>query len=308
VTAVRSMSSGRVKLISWQISTGGTAISRIADSGDLAGAGDLIDVALWDATPTTQPPVTLITTIRSSNSGRLKLIAWRLFATGGFTRVGDSGSQAGEVDLIAAEADASNGFFVTPVRASGDNRLKIIGWKVSSSPTAVSFDRLGDTGTQAGDIDALASALMNLNVATTSRTLLTAVRSVQSGRLKLIAWLIEHPGGKMTRKADSGDLAGQVGLVSANYSPDTGIVTAVKVQSSNRLRLIWWFVTGNNPETPEGVYEFVRVADSGNLAGQIDRVSSLLLPGNNAFTPVLTAVRSSQSQKLKLILWHLNKT
>ena len=62
-------------------------------------------------------------------AGKLKVINWALKPNGDFTRLGDSDGQAGTASRIGVEY--YKGMVVTPVRADGTGRLKLIGRKKS---------------------------------------------------------------------------------------------------------------------------------------------------------------------------------
>jgi hypothetical protein len=77
--------------------------------------------------------------------------------------------------------------------------------------------------------------------------------------------------------------------------------------NTGRLRLIWWTGQGFNEVPPSNVtpqFEFIRVADSGDQAGEVDLLASIGLSFGD-FSDVLTAVKGTQSGRLKLILWRL---
>jgi hypothetical protein len=111
VTACRT-SSGKLRLISWDVNAAGSAITRVGDSGDQAGTATAIRLValtndLW------------VTACRASD-GRLLLISWQRNGDGSFVRLGDSGTQAGkvsEIDLVATDSDR----VVTAVRTEAGN-------------------------------------------------------------------------------------------------------------------------------------------------------------------------------------------
>src|SRR5688572_14240336 len=87
MTAVRSGSN--LKLISWRAT--GSGITRLADSGNQAGAASHIDIVRAKR---------LITAFRTGN-GTLKLTSWDVDpTTGAITRAGDSGNQGGAASRI----------------------------------------------------------------------------------------------------------------------------------------------------------------------------------------------------------------
>ena len=121
----------------------------------------------------------LATAVRTE-AGNLKVIVWGSSPNGKtVTRLGDSGSQAGATDIIAI-ASLGSDRVATAVRTKEGN-LKIVVWGVFDDGESIA--RLGDSGSQAGAIDAIAlTSLANGHIATAVRT--------QEGNLKLIAWEI----------------------------------------------------------------------------------------------------------------------
>ena len=122
LSAVRD-GSGNLKLIAWRT---GQTTSRLADSGDQAGA--VSEIAL------TRTANLAVTAVRAGND-TLKLISW---STGNqldsIVRQSDSGDQAGEATLIGAQSigSTSNADVVTPVRTAGGS-LKLISWNVTNA-------------------------------------------------------------------------------------------------------------------------------------------------------------------------------
>lgn len=121
VTSVRT-AAGTLKLISWEVSRGLEGIARRGDSENLAGEASLIEAVTLDRS-------TLVTAVRAGN-GKLKLISWRLEADGSFTRLGDSGDQAGEVSLVAMSGIAALSRIVVTAVRTARGTLKLIGWNV----------------------------------------------------------------------------------------------------------------------------------------------------------------------------------
>jgi hypothetical protein len=173
------------------------------------------------------------TTPVRDGSGRLKLIAWQVTATGGTKRLGDSGQLAGAISPGAIGVAGFGTDIVTAVETAAGN-LRLITWSVSSSG---SIQRRGDSGVQAGSVSLVSCAPVD----NPEQTLVTAVR-VNSGDLKLIVWQVDSSGA-VTRLADSGDQAGGVSLIAATplLGPNR-ILTAVRTSSGN-LRLITWSIT-----------------------------------------------------------------
>jgi hypothetical protein len=177
----------------------------------------------------------LVTALRAGN-GNLLLISWRLEPDGTISRLGDSGSQAGEVSLVTVAAvDGSN--VVTAVR-NGSGNLELIGWGIASSG---SIQRWGDSGEQAGEVGEIAIASMLSGGPT--EDLVTAVQS-GSGNLLLITWRPSPGAGSIQRLADSGGQAGTASDISI-CSTDTS--SGPMRRGSGNLELIAFDVVGDGP-------------------------------------------------------------
>jgi hypothetical protein len=175
VTAVTT-AKGRLKLIVWRISDGGSTIRRFGDSGNEAGMAGAISL-------TSLGTGHLVTAVRTKE-GREKVILWRVSADGSeVERLGDSGNDGVEADLMAA-APAGLGRFVTVAR-NGEQRLLVEVWQASADGSGLT--RLSDSSGQAGSIGEVRALSLG------ATQLVTAVRT-QSGRLKLIVWDIDEQG------------------------------------------------------------------------------------------------------------------
>ena len=222
VTACRT-GAGNLKLISWRLEDSG-AFTRLADSGDLAGAVSeisLIGIPAGDGGR--------LTTAVRDGDGKLKLIVWNASGAGEFTRLGDSGAQAGAATKICSVRD-SHGHILTSVRA-GDASLVLISWAISRDGRVVS--RLADSHNQAGSISD--NALMRR-----APGAISAVRT-NGGILKLLAWEVSATGW-IARAGDSYNLAGEASLITLcqdSLTGDAPILSAVRTGSGN-LKLITW--------------------------------------------------------------------
>jgi hypothetical protein len=246
-------------------------VERRGDSGEQAGPVDLIAAVMLGRTR-------CVTPVRGEESGRLKLIVWNA-AGSTIERLGDSGAEAGDVDQIAAVPLGASRL-VTAVRSANTERLKLILWEISSGGTEIT--RLGDSGTQAGVVGAIALADLGFG------KLASAVRTSE-GTLKVILW--DASGATVTRLGDSGDQAGAVDLVAAVATGPGQLVTAVKGTESGRLRLIRWDISPDATTIARG-------ADSGTQGGAIDRLAAAA----NGPGQLVTAVRTSGGD-LRLIAW-----
>jgi len=267
VTACRA-GNGSLKLISWDVNNGGTALTRLGDSGNQAGAATLIQLVAVSANR-------FVAACRDG-SGNLKLIGWRLEANGALTRLADSGNQAGAVSEIALTR-LSSSRVVSAVRA-GDGSLKLISWSVADS----AINRLSDSGNAAG-----AATMIRAAVDQASH-LITAVRT-SSNTLKLIAWRITAAG-VITRLNDSGDLAGETGGHDISRS-GSRVITGVRT-SSGPIKVIVWQTANNG--------SISRVGDSAFLAGDASLITQC--EALSGAPPIITSVRAA-SNSLKLIAW-----
>ena len=119
ITAVQS-GSNRLLLISWNVPSGLSSVTRLHDTGTAAGAASNIAI--------TAVGTDLVVTAVRNGSGNLELISWRWSRTSRMSRLHDSGSQAGEVNWVTIAA-IDSGNVVTAVR-NGSGNLELIGWSV----------------------------------------------------------------------------------------------------------------------------------------------------------------------------------
>lgn len=245
VTAVRA-GNGTLKLISWAVSSDFRVITRLGDSGTLAGAASLIEAtATIDAS-------TLVTAVRAGN-GKLKLISWRLEANGSFTRLGDSGDQAGEVGVVAVSALGNQSrIVVTAVRAA-NGRIKMIGWNVPAQGPIGRFPR--DREFEGGAVGEIAMVRRrDLGDGLFPRPgVITAVRN-GGGNLVVTLWDVSASG-----LAPAGEVvAGQArGLGIAQAGPSSSDYVASMRNGSGDLQIIAYEVGRNGGLSRTG--EHVRV-------------------------------------------------
>jgi len=246
-----------------------TTFTRVGDSGSLAGAAT--DIAIEEL------GFYSLTAVKTG-SGILKLINWGTGGPASVSRTGDSDDQAGEVSGIAVTRNRN--LTVTAVR-DGSSDLLLISWNDSTGSGNIA--RLHDTHGQAGEASLIA---IKPGPSKTAADLITAVRT-GAGNLKLISWQLDGSTGKITRLGDSGDQAGEVGLIALSLQ-DNFMVTAVRTGSGN-LKLISWGVA-------EDGKSITRLGDSGSQAGAVSEI---------AMAGMVTAVRAGNG-KLKLISWSLS--
>lgn len=214
-----------------------------------------------------------------TQSGRLKLIAWRVNTNGSIVRTGDSDNQAGRATSISLARQSTGSTFVTAVRTSSGN-LTLISWSVNATGSNVT--RQGDSGNQAGR-----ASLINI-VALTNTHFVTAVRT-GSHRLRLILWRL-NANGSLTRLSDSRNQAGVVREISVVRMSNNRVVTPVRTDSGN-LELITWRVTRGS---------ITRQGDSGSQAGNARNIRAIADQHGNVVTAIHTAPGD-----LKLIVWRV---
>jgi hypothetical protein len=251
-------------------------LSRAGDSGELAGAISAIAA---------QPVMVsgrLATAVRAAD-GSLKLISWRVSASGTVSRIGDSGTQAGAATSIDI---AVGGKTVTACRASSGD-LKLISWDVpaNGAPT-----RRGDSGSQAGEATRIRI------VALSAELFVTACRAAD-GDMRLISWRVAADGA-ITRLRDSGDAAGEVTEIAMAVHQSTGgggrVVTAVR-DADGDLKVIVWSVSADGAIS--------RIGDGG--AGGAGN-ATLIRVVRDAHANIVTAVRDGDGD-LKLITWRIGQ-
>lgn len=271
VTATAGANNNHLKLISWDL----VGVDAIKRKGEIE-AGAVKEVAIGE--PTSDH---VLVAVRQSDDV-LKMIAYRVGPTGGFTRVADA--TAGKISALAmATTGNGNRRAVTAVRDQGGD-LKIIVWDIQlASNGTASVVRLGQAA--AGAVSALAiSRARNFN------GVFTAVRDGENN-LKVIPWKLSTDGNTVTRGADGS--AGTVGTSLAVAPLGQGVAAAVR-DAQGKLRIITWSASsGGNIGTRR---------DTG-VAGGISEVSVLGTP--HADSNLTTIVRAAGGDLL-LIGWAIN--
>lgn len=203
VTAVRS-GSDNLLLISWEASSGLQNITRLHDTGHLAGEASEIAITAINSS--------MVVTACRNGSGNLLLICWGVNADGSFTRLGDSNPpghapQAGEVSLVTI-ANIGNNIVVTAVK-NGSDDLELIAWQISSDGKTIHRQNpIGETAGTVGEI-----ALTTFDNEFGQRGVITAVQN-GAGNLLLIAWNVLDQGMGFQRLGDTSTLP-------ANQRPGT---------------------------------------------------------------------------------------
>lgn len=267
VTAVVD-AANNLKLISWDL----VGVDTINRKGDI-GAGAVKDVAIALASDH------VLVAVRQMDDV-LKMIAYRVTPSGGFTRVADA--SAGKISALAM-TEGGTRRAVTAVRDEAGN-LKIIVWDIQlANNGTASIVRLGQAS--AGAISALAiSRAGNFN------GVFTAVRD-SANNLKVIPWKLSADGNTVTRGADGS--AGAIGTQIAIAPLRQGVAAAMRDAQGN-LRIITW---STNSAGDIGVRH-----DTG-VAGGISEVNILGTP--HADSNLTTVVRDTDGNLL-LIGWAIN--
>ncbi len=219
VTASISSETGHLKLIVWDIQENG-----ITRRGDFE-LGAAKEVRLSEPASDT-----ILVAVRQADD-RLKMIAFRVTATGQLTRHGSA--TAGEIrQLDMATTSAVDRKAVTAVRTSAGD-LKVIAWDVSfTSSGEAEVERLGEAS--AGAVSSLA-----ISRASVFDGVFVAAR-IGSGDLRVIPWRLSNGGETLTR-GDHVD-AGSVG-VEIDVAPLASGVAASMRDSDGLLRVITWDAT-----------------------------------------------------------------
>ena len=271
VTAHSRRSNGALQLTSWAISPSG-AITRLADSGNLAGGVSVVSLL--------SPTVDFLVTAVQALSGRLLLIGWRLNADGTFTRL--LSATADEASPQIASVNVTHDRIVTAIRTV-DGFLRLIHWRVS----ATEMTRLGDSGSQAGFVERVRATVDGFG------HVVTPVQISSEGALKIITWRADASGtverlGDVT-DPDSADLHEAVSALGR-------VAGVVRVRSGNlagRLKVILWSTFAS------GLVR--RAGESAFLAGGADIAT---ISSESSSGSVLTSVRT-EILNLKLIGWGL---
>lgn len=166
LSAVRA-GDGSLLLISWGVADG--AIKRLGDSGSQAGDARLIRAVV--------DQFGHVVTAVKAGDGRLLHITWAVTASGGISRLADSGGLAGETG--GHSISMAGGRVVTPVRTGAGN-LKVILWQTTANG---GVSRVGDSANLAGS----ATLPTSCEELTGAPPIVTAVRTTTNS-LKLISW------------------------------------------------------------------------------------------------------------------------
>jgi hypothetical protein len=237
--------SGNLELIAWHTDSGGTAITRGADSFSVTpvpGTADEVALVLMGRTA--------IAAVRSG-AGRLLLITFNVpegLAT--MTRVWDSGTSALEAHLITIVA-LSDTIVVTAVKA-GDGNLLLIPWRLDSDQKMVRLDPEGVRARDYSNVTIIAAMKVDAN------NLVTATRTGE-GSLEIIGWSVSDSGEIEQWATDPAEAGAVHDIALTTVATDgvtTDIVTAVQNGNGNLLLIAWRLSPADGTIvrlTPEGI-------------------------------------------------------
>jgi hypothetical protein len=180
--------SGTLKLITWKFDNTG-ALTRLGDSGDLGGTGQVTGVA----TPPISIPADLCTVFRQA-SGELGLLVWRLDPGNGSFTIEGSGVSEGPGNSLTAEA---TGETLVSVWRDDLGNLRLKSRSVHTSST------LGSG--KAGAVSSLGHPVL-------ANVLVTPVIVDCTDVMKLIVWQLDK-NGSLARIGDSGNAGGKASRV-----------------------------------------------------------------------------------------------
>ena len=250
----------------------------MADSGSEAGTASCLAIS---STPMPTGLPAMLATMRRG-TGQLELIAFELVDDGigppAINRTGDFTNQADPNVGGTSLAPLEPGRILAALQSGGD--LKLTAYSVS--PTRATLIRpIAEAG-------AGATSLIAVEAFSESEAL-TACRN-GSGNLELIGWNTEAGTFAITRGADSGTQAGEVGEVTLALIGRRA-VTAVRDGSDNLLLIPW--------DVPPGLATVDRI-NPGAHAGEASQIALVAL-GDSM---LVTALRAG-SGNLLLISWRL---
>ncbi len=228
VTALRT-AEGRLRLIPWQVNASGS-ITRLGDGATTAERVSEIDLVVHSVSGGGGRLVSVARTAEASDA--IKLISWNVTATGGISRLRDSGSQAGAGTLVRIVRDA-HANVVTAARVGFS--ILLVAWRVGSDG---SLNRAGESLGYpfAGSNEALLAQPDGVLCATRTAT----------GQANLAAYSTDAAGtithrSDTAEQADIGTLVDLVGVSGTADSTGRRISTIALVRtSSGALRLTSW--------------------------------------------------------------------
>lgn len=214
---------GRLKLIVWLTRPDGSIV-RLFDSGDNGPGALAVAAAALPAVGASQRVAVLIRT----TDGRLQLSLWQVDSDS-VERVADSGQQIGSADFGQVIVTSSARLVVVCRDAS--RRLTLIPFEIAADGTALR--RITGADVRAGTVREIATVRRPYG-------LLTSVIN-SGGNILLIKWNVD-PTGRITRRGDSGDQAGegsQLSVASLPFADKTTVCTVVRSGSGMLVPISW---------------------------------------------------------------------
>jgi len=270
-------------LIRWRVDDRG-GIRRIADSHGQAGRASSVSVA--------DVGRRVVTAFRSSTKN-LMLISWDT-DDDKLTRVKDSAQQAGSAMQIKIIGLTDNRCLTVCRTDDQHRRLLLILWVLNPDG---SFERLGDSGSQAGEASDIAVTSVGRTTDPTPGILVaTAVRAApETGRVRVIVWFVGDDN-TIERRGSTGDDdfgdASQLSMV-ARHEGRTLVLSCR--DSNNQLLLIPMSVSANGR-----LVQRVKDQDTHGAAGEV--VRCVLIPRPYGCLSVV----SDSDESLFLIKWELD--
>lgn len=277
LTAVRN-ADGRLMLNTWQVHPNGS-VTPLHEK--LAGHAADIDI-----TRDVEFGGRYVSVCRL-NTGKFKLISWKVGEEGQISRLGNSEDRPGGASLISIVA-MGRGLFVTALR-NGAGNLLLITWRLNDD-NSITF--LQDSGSAAGEVSEISVTRQSFADASGKPgRLVTSVRD-GDGDLKLIVWDI-FLDGAIERRGDSADQAGEATLIRSVES-NGFIITSVRA-GNDKVKLISWGIS------EDGLF-VSRLADTEDQGDEIQD-NALMRRGLG----VISAIRAS-NKNLKLIAWDVSRS
>jgi hypothetical protein len=276
---------GNLKLLGWNISDAGV-ITRTPGAGITAGTATNIKIVALTAS-------VFITACRAGN-GRLKLISWRLNADGSFNRIGDSEAPvvvsevANEVSLVILRQIAGGDRQLIAAVRNSSTRIKVIAWKVTSQ--GVLSQSLG-----IGGLTGLADIPLKMVRAVKDVSFGRIVTSGRDpdGNLRLISWSVEGDGSAVTPLKITGPQAIPIADNALVCLPNGKIVSAVRITTANRLKLIGWKM--------DAAGNFAFTDQSEQQPGSVSRVA--LCQEVLGIEPMFATATRASNNNVKLTSW-----
>ena len=257
-------------------------MTRLSDSGNAAGRASNINLLTLHLDDLDLPfnQFGLMATGVRTNSGRLRLILWRLAEDGSsITRLGDSGNQGPEVNGIAA-VRVSFLRIATAVRTD-QGRLQVLVWRVNNGGEDIELLGQSDTTPE------MAIASSELSIETMNAGQVVTVSRNGDGRLIVRNWRINEG---TILPVGNGFVEGEVVTEFASTRPFIGRLVTASRTGAGRLQLHSW-------ATPPAVDPTLLFASDSEAAGDGRQISAAL--GGD----IMTAVRTLEGN-LKLIRWN----